>query len=129
MVNPLTSLDSDLRTKAAFPHLHRLHQLPFAYGAAVVEVVRRKEFATFLLEWTSRLAETLEKYISTERMRRQELKMDTLGHLPWTVTALEESMAPNVKVSAVGGAEALVGTELGREDIDGQWSEISTLLF
>ncbi len=120
MVRPLTILDFDLRAKAAFPHLHRLHQLPFAYAAAIVEVVQRKEFSTSLLEWTSRLAETLAKYTSTERKRRQQVKVETLGHLPWTVTALEESMAPNVEISVTGGAEPLVGMNLGREDIDGE---------
>lgn len=121
MVTPLNTLDSDLQAKAAFPHLHRLHQLPFAYAATVVEVVRRKEFAAFLLDWTNRLTTTLSKYTAIETLRRQQLKADTLAYLPWTVTALEESMVPNVEVAAVGGAEALVAMNLGREDIDGQW--------
>jgi len=129
MVQPLTTLDSDLRTKAAFPHLRRLHQLPFAYAAAVVEVVRRREFGSFLLEWTSRLAETLGKYTSTERKRRQQLKTETLGHLPWTVSALEDSMAPNIDISVTSGAEALDSMDLGRDDIEGEVTYLRNMLY
>jgi cyanate lyase len=40
----LTSLQSSFRTKNAFPHIQRLHNLVYAYGATVIEIVRRKEF-------------------------------------------------------------------------------------
>jgi autophagy-related protein 11 len=40
----LTALQSSFRAKNAFPHIQRLHNLMYAYGATVVEIVRRKEF-------------------------------------------------------------------------------------
>ena len=40
----LTSLQSSFRTKNTFPHIQRLHNLVYAYGATVIEIVRRKEF-------------------------------------------------------------------------------------
>jgi len=115
----LTSLDSDLRSKTAFPHLQRLHHLPFAYVATVVEVVRRKQFSTFLLDWTARLDEVSGKFIGTERKRRQDLRDETLSSLPWSVVGLEESMAPAVHLSAGGDSETLAAMSITREDIEG----------
>ena len=40
----LTALQSSFRTKNTFPHIQRLHNLVYAYGATVIEIVRRKEF-------------------------------------------------------------------------------------
>lgn len=40
----LTSLEAELRNKAGFSHLQRLHHMLYMYGATLVEVVRRKEF-------------------------------------------------------------------------------------
>jgi hypothetical protein len=57
------------RTKAAFPHLYRLHHLPFAYAATVVEVVRRKEFGQFMNDWVGRLRETLINFTAREMAR------------------------------------------------------------
>ena len=40
----LTALQSSFRAKNAFPHIQRLHNLVNAYGATLIEIVRRKEF-------------------------------------------------------------------------------------
>ena len=40
----LSSLQASLRTKTSFSHIQRLHNMLYAYGATVIEVVRRKEF-------------------------------------------------------------------------------------
>lgn len=40
----LTALQSSFRTKNTFPHIQRLHNLVYAYGATLIEIVRRKEF-------------------------------------------------------------------------------------
>ena len=40
----LTALQSSFRAKNAFPHIQRLHNLVYAYGATLIEIVRRKEF-------------------------------------------------------------------------------------
>ena len=124
IIGPLSSLDADLRSKAVFPHLQRLHQLPFAYAASVVEIVRRKEFSAFLLDWTSRLSDTLGRYTSAEQVRRHQLKADTLSQLPLSVPALEESMSPKVEVSVLGESQSLAGVGIGREDIDSEFVEM-----
>ena len=42
----LASLQTTLRSKTAFVHIQRLHSMIFAYGATVVELVRRREFGS-----------------------------------------------------------------------------------
>ena len=120
LVAPLKALDAELHSKAPFPHLSRLHQLPTAYAAAVVEVVRRKEFVQFLAEWTSRLANTLEKYTETERKRRQLVKAEMLSNLPWSIAALEETSPLSVGIKLVSGEDALEAINLNRSDIESE---------
>ena len=40
----LTSLQGGLKAKTSFSHIQRLHNMLYAYGATVIEIVRRKEF-------------------------------------------------------------------------------------
>jgi len=40
----LTGLQASLKGKNSFSHIQRLHNMLYAYGATVVEIVRRKEF-------------------------------------------------------------------------------------
>lgn len=120
IVQPLIILDGDLKSKSGFPHLTRLHQLPFAYAAAVAEVVRRKEFAEFLGQWAALLGETLGRLVHKERTRRKAVKQEVLDNLPWIVPALEESMTPVADLRFNGGADSLQVWELGRAQIDGE---------
>ena len=40
----LSALQSYFRGKTSFPHIQRLHTMLYAYGATIIEIVRRKEF-------------------------------------------------------------------------------------
>lgn len=40
----MSSLQSDFRAKTNFAHIQRLHGMLYAYGATLIEIVRRKEF-------------------------------------------------------------------------------------
>jgi autophagy-related protein 11 len=40
----LIALQASFRGKNSFSHIQRLHNMLYAYGATVVEIVRRKEF-------------------------------------------------------------------------------------
>ena len=40
----LSSLQDGLKGKTSFSHIQRLHTMVYAYGATVIEIVRRKEF-------------------------------------------------------------------------------------
>ena len=56
----LTGLENDMRVKGGFVHLQRLHGMAFAYGASVIEIVRRREFGEWRIlgpsdrSWTSK---------------------------------------------------------------------------
>lgn len=119
IVPPLTALDSDLRSKGGFPHLHRLHNLPFAYAATVIEVVRRKEFSQFFLERTSALAEALAKVVNAEKKRRTAHRIQVLAMLPWDLGPVIDGPGPSVEMSVVGGGEALSNLNLSRADVQG----------
>jgi autophagy-related protein 11 len=40
----LATLQASFRGKNSFVHIQRLHNMLYAYGATVIEIVRRKEF-------------------------------------------------------------------------------------
>ena len=44
----LSSLQASFRAKTSFSHIQRLHNMLYAYGATIVEIVRRKEFCELL---------------------------------------------------------------------------------
>nr|XP_019008838.1 uncharacterized protein I206_06522 [Kwoniella pini CBS 10737]OCF47619.1 hypothetical protein I206_06522 [Kwoniella pini CBS 10737] len=117
LVSPIGALDADLHEKAAFPHLHRLRQLPFAYATVVAEVVRRKEYSRLLLEWSVRLSETLTRFTSTEKTRREQVQAEMVAQLPFGVVGLEDS-GPRVDITVVTGAEGLNGVKFGQEEIE-----------
>jgi autophagy-related protein 11 len=43
----LSALQASFRGKNSFSHIQRLHNMLYAYGATVIEIVRRKEFCEF----------------------------------------------------------------------------------
>ena len=45
----MSQLQTSFRAKTSFSHITRLHNMLYAYGATVVETVRRKEFGTDIL--------------------------------------------------------------------------------
>ncbi|WVW78803.1 hypothetical protein I302_100765 [Kwoniella bestiolae CBS 10118] len=117
IIGPLAALDADLRDKVAFPHLHRLRQLPFAYASVVAEVVRRKEYSRLLLEWTLRLSEALSRFTSTEKTRREQVQVEMISQLPFGIVGLEEN-GPRVDISVITGADGLSGLKFGQEEIE-----------
>jgi autophagy-related protein 11 len=114
LVVPIQTLDSDLKTSAAFPHLQRLHVLPFAYAATVIEVVRRKEFSSALTAWTDRLARSFATFADNEGSRRKEIRANVL-QLPFTV-ALDDT-TPRFDLSISTGSEGLAGYNITKGDL------------
>ncbi|KAG8875074.1 oligomeric, coiled-coil, peripheral membrane protein [Tulasnella sp. 331] len=110
----LTSLDADLRPKAGFPHLQRLHNMLYVYGATVVEIVRRKEFAKIFMERAQTIAEMMAKLTANERKRRQVYRSEVHGQLPFEARGMDEP-APSLEISTSGSKEATF--ILTREDL------------
>ena len=54
-------MQTTLRAKNAFAHIQRLHNMIYAYGATLIEIVRRKEFARFFYQRAQLILEVMAK--------------------------------------------------------------------
>ncbi|WVQ76737.1 hypothetical protein IAR50_006411 [Cryptococcus sp. DSM 104548] len=121
MLAPIRRLDTDLSTpkeKSAFPHLQRLHQIPFAYATAVAEMVKRRDFGQMLGDWTKRLKGTLENFVQVEQKRRQAVQSEWFSQLPFSIPGLNESQSPRVDITVITGSEGLSNVSFGYEEIE-----------
>lgn len=111
----LSALESDIRVKGGFSHLQRLHGMAFAYGASVIEVVRRREFGKFFMQRAQAMAEIMAKFSSSERKRRQVYRGESLSLLPFATQGMDMP-APSLEISTMGVEE--VPYDISREDVD-----------
>ena len=49
----LSALSASFRLKTNFSHIQRLHNMLYAYGATIIEIVRRKEFSKYFSDLVS----------------------------------------------------------------------------
>ncbi|KIM22566.1 hypothetical protein M408DRAFT_18149 [Serendipita vermifera MAFF 305830] len=111
----LTGLENDLRMKGGFAHLQRLHGMAFAYGASVIEVVRRREFGRFFMQRAQAMAEIMAKFASSERKRRQVYRGESLSLLPFETQSMDLE-APSLEVSTKGMEDGPY--DINREDVE-----------
>ncbi|KAG8911221.1 oligomeric, coiled-coil, peripheral membrane protein, partial [Tulasnella sp. 408] len=100
----LAALEADLRAKAGFPHLQRLHNMLYYYGATVVEIVRRKEFAKLFTERAQTIAEMMAKLTANERKRRQVYRSEVHKQLPFEPRGMDDP-APALEINTSGSQE------------------------
>ncbi|KAG8960562.1 oligomeric, coiled-coil, peripheral membrane protein [Tulasnella sp. 419] len=110
----LSSLDVDLRVKAGFPHLSRLHNMLYVYGATIVEIVRRKEFARLFTERAQTIAEMMAKMTANERKRRQVYRSEVHGQLPFEARGMDDP-APSLEINTSGSREPAFS--ISRDDL------------
>ncbi|KAJ6586410.1 putative peripheral membrane protein [Mycena vulgaris] len=116
----LAALQASLRGKTSFSHIARLHNMLYAYGATVVEVVRRKEFG----DAPQSILEVMAKLSASERKRRQVHRGEVHGQLPFetrledTVPTIDFSLRGTLDGDAAGEGEG--GYSLERGDVDGE---------
>ncbi|KAG1745295.1 putative peripheral membrane protein [Suillus lakei] len=94
----LSNLQAKFRTKNSFSHIQRLHNMLYAYGATVVEIVRRKEFGH-----------------ASERKRRQVYRGEVHGQLPFDTKGMDD-VVPTIDFSPSGSKDG--SYSLSRGDID-----------
>ncbi|KAH8828988.1 putative peripheral membrane protein [Flagelloscypha sp. PMI_526] len=82
---------------SGFGHIQRLHRMPYAYSATVVEVVRRKEFARFFYSRAQNVLEVIGKISTAERKRRLAFRSEVHGQLPFEVRGLDDPI-PHVEL-------------------------------
>lgn len=100
----MTDLQTDLRAKTSFVHIQRLHNMLYAYGATLIEIVRRKEFTRFFYQRAQSILEVMAKLTAAERRRRQIYRGEVHGQLPFDTKGLDESV-PSIDFSPTGGKE------------------------
>ncbi|KAG2363479.1 putative peripheral membrane protein [Suillus spraguei] len=111
----LSNLQGKFRAKNSFSHIQRLHNMLYAYGATVVEIVRRREFAHFFYQRTQSILEVMAKLSASERKRRQVYRGEVHGQLPFDTKGMDD-VVPTIDFSPSGGKEP--SYSLNREDID-----------
>ncbi|KZT60940.1 hypothetical protein CALCODRAFT_491878 [Calocera cornea HHB12733] len=120
-LNSLSSSGHGLPTSpggAGFAHLQRVHRALFAYGATVLEVVRRREFKRFFHARCKAAGELMHKLTAREHRRRQQFRADTAGVLPFELRGLEppEDAVPSLEITVLGAGEG--EWQLSRADVD-----------
>ncbi|KII87895.1 hypothetical protein PLICRDRAFT_112259 [Plicaturopsis crispa FD-325 SS-3] len=111
----LTSLQASFRGKNSFSHIQRLHNMLYAYGATVIEVVRRKEFARFFYQRAQSILEVMAKVSASERKRRQVYRGEVHGQLPFDTKGMDDPV-PTIDFSPSGNLDATYSLE--REDVE-----------
>lgn len=100
----MTDLQTDLRAKTSFVHIQRLHNMLYAYGATLIEIVRRKEFARFFYQRAQSILEVMAKLTAAEKRRRQIYRGEVHGQLPFDTKGMDDTV-PSIDFSPTGGKE------------------------
>ncbi|RUP47968.1 hypothetical protein BC936DRAFT_145122 [Jimgerdemannia flammicorona] len=85
-----------------------------AYGALMIELVRRKEYTNILLENASTLADLLAHFRSQEQRRRDTFRSDLGKSLPFGIDGMEDP-PPYPEISMPGQRDRL--PEIGKDDV------------
>ncbi|THV00458.1 hypothetical protein K435DRAFT_818316 [Dendrothele bispora CBS 962.96] len=108
---------ADGKKNPSFSHIERLHGMIYAYGATVVEIVRRKEFCDqFFYQRAQSILDIMAKLSSNERKRRQIYRSEIHGNYHSTSNGCQRRMIPR----GAKDGDVVVG-EYGfeRSDVDG----------
>lgn len=95
----LTGIQGSFETQGAFSDIERLHSMVHAYGATMVEVVRRKEFSRLFHRKCQGFSEVMSNLSAAETERRQAFRDEILGQLPFDLIGVDETL-PSVEISA-----------------------------
>ncbi|KAG0211074.1 oligomeric, coiled-coil, peripheral membrane protein [Mortierella sp. NVP41] len=97
----LANLDDALRKRDAdFSQLVYVQRIPIAYGALVVEIVRRREYAKLLLQKSQQLAEVMSRFRQMEQRRRDSFRSEVAKFVPVVVPGLDD-VPPFCEINAL----------------------------
>ncbi|KAF9979992.1 oligomeric, coiled-coil, peripheral membrane protein, partial [Modicella reniformis] len=103
----LSNLDDSLRKRDSdFGQLVLVQRIPIAYGALLVEIVRRREYSKLLLQKSQQLAEVLSRFKQQEQRRRDSFRSDIAKFVPVVVPGLDD-VAPFCEVNALNTRDRL----------------------
>ncbi|WFD19996.1 oligomeric, coiled-coil, peripheral membrane protein [Malassezia caprae] len=100
-----------------FEHLQRLKRMCWAYGATLIEAVRRREFTSRFLEQAKDVAELMAHVSDLEIARRKTYAADIAPLLPWDSLSLE-LMPPVLDITTRRRDQTELAASFTRSDID-----------
>ncbi|GJJ77140.1 autophagy-related protein 11 [Entomortierella parvispora] len=103
----LGHLDDSLRKRDAdFSQLVYVQRIPIAYGALVVEIVRRREYSKLLLTKSQQLAEVMSRFRQMEQRRRDSFRSEVAKFVPVVVPGLDD-VPPFCEINALNTKDRL----------------------
>ncbi|KAF9956768.1 oligomeric, coiled-coil, peripheral membrane protein [Mortierella alpina] len=103
----LGSLDESLRRRDTdFSQLVYVQRIPIAYGALVVEIVRRREYSKLLVQKSQQLAEVMSRFRQTEQRRRDSFRAEVAKFVPVVVPGLDD-VPPSFEINALNTRDRL----------------------
>ncbi|TPX64163.1 hypothetical protein SpCBS45565_g06122 [Spizellomyces sp. 'palustris'] len=99
----------------AFTQLLHVHRMPAAWGATLVEIVRRREFVRVFLGKAKDMAEILARFRTHEEKRREAFKNEIGRYLPPDLVPGLDDRPPICEVSVSNTKDGL--PDISREDI------------
>ncbi|KAF8267645.1 autophagy-related protein 11-domain-containing protein [Lactarius quietus] len=92
------SLNAGLVTLSDDFNVLQLHNMIYAYGATMVEVVLRKEFSTLFHRKCLHFSEVMSNLSVAEAERRQAFRDEILGQLPFDLVGMDETL-PSIHIA------------------------------
>lgn len=103
----LGNLDDSLRKRDAdFSQLVYVQRIPIAYGALIVEIVRRREYSKLLLQKSQQLAEVMSRFRQLEQRRRDSFRSEVARFVPVVVPGLDD-VPPFSEINALNTRDRL----------------------
>ncbi|KAJ3149620.1 oligomeric, coiled-coil, peripheral membrane protein [Geranomyces variabilis] len=113
----LTELSDTMNAHTqAFAQLLHVHRMPAAWGAALVEIVRRKEFVKVFISKAKEMADVLGRFRSQEERRRETFRSEIARYLPTNLVQGLDDKPPYCEVSLSNTTGSL--PDLSREDVN-----------
>lgn len=112
----LTDIDAELTSPKldGFKHLNRIKKMVWAYGASLIEAVRRSEFTPLFMKKAQHVAELMAQFTESERTAREEHAVQVASQLPWEPAI--GTQPPSLDVS-IRRRDSEDTSSLSREDL------------
>ncbi|ORZ15638.1 hypothetical protein BCR42DRAFT_40665 [Absidia repens] len=104
----------DFKDKYGSSYLETSRDMLFAYGALMIEVLRRKEYALILIENANLIADLFGRFREQEQDRRNFFRRDILKALPFNILNINDA-APQIEISTSKRGDT--GPLITRKDI------------
>ncbi|KAJ3254343.1 hypothetical protein HK103_007225 [Boothiomyces macroporosus] len=126
VIPTITALSNALNIQSeALLQLLHVHRMAPAWGAALVEIVRRKEYVRVFLKKAKEMADILSQFRSNEERRRETFKNEIARYIPNGLISGLDDPPPYCEISVSNTKDTLPNLVL--EDITGDG--ISNLVF